>query len=84
VVAIHPGPGPAERRRQIRQLLALLEPGRCSLSVLPGDLNEWFLWGRPLRWLRRHFAPTPHLRTYPARFPLFALETGSGYDRTAP
>jgi len=42
--------------------------------VLLGDLNEWFLWGRPLRWLRRHFGRTPAPATYPARWPLFALD----------
>jgi endonuclease/exonuclease/phosphatase family metal-dependent hydrolase len=42
--------------------------------VLLGDLNEWFLWGRPLRWLRRHFGRTPAPATFPARWPLFALD----------
>ena len=74
VVATHLGLRPAERRRQIRRLLALFESGCADFSVLLGDLNEWLLWGRPLRWLRRHFPPTPHPRTYPARFPLFALD----------
>jgi endonuclease/exonuclease/phosphatase family metal-dependent hydrolase len=74
VVATHLGLRPGERRRQVRRLLALFESGCADISVLLGDLNEWILWGRPLRWLRRHFAPTPHPRTYPARFPLVALD----------
>jgi endonuclease/exonuclease/phosphatase family metal-dependent hydrolase len=45
-----------------------------GVAVLLGDLNEWLLWGRPLRWLRRHFAPAPHLPTWPARLPMFALD----------
>jgi len=39
-----------------------------------GDLNEWFLWGRPLRYLQRHFKSGPAPATFPARFPLFALD----------
>lgn len=74
VVATHLGLRPYERRQQTRRLLALLEAGKADLAVLLGDLNEWLLWGRPLRWLRRHFSATPYLRTYPAFFPLFALD----------
>lgn len=74
VVATHLGLGPGERRRQVRRLLPLFESRGHGVSVLLGDLNEWLLWGRPLRWLRRHFAPTPHLPTWPARLPLFALD----------
>jgi endonuclease/exonuclease/phosphatase family metal-dependent hydrolase len=42
--------------------------------VLAGDLNEWFLWGRPLRWLHAHFEETPAPATFPARLPLLALD----------
>jgi endonuclease/exonuclease/phosphatase family metal-dependent hydrolase len=75
VVATHLGLRPGERRRQVRQVLSLFEPRRADIAVLMGDLNEWLLWGRPLRWLRRHFAgmsQTP--ATYPARLPLLALD----------
>jgi len=75
VVATHLGLWPAERRRQARRLLALFESGRADVSVLLGDLNEWLLWGRPLRWLRRHFADTQlPPATWPARLPLLALD----------
>jgi endonuclease/exonuclease/phosphatase family metal-dependent hydrolase len=73
VVATHLGLAPAERRRQMRRLLALVHKAARPV-VLLGDLNEWFLWGRPLRWLRRHFGRTPAPATYPARWPLFALD----------
>ena len=43
-------------------------------AVLMGDLNEWFLWGRPLRRLHRHFAPTPARNTFPAKMPFLALD----------
>jgi endonuclease/exonuclease/phosphatase family metal-dependent hydrolase len=42
--------------------------------VLLGDLNEWLLWGQPLRWLHAYFKETPAPATFPARFPLFALD----------
>ena len=74
VIATHLGLLPVERRQQTRRLLARLDAGETEISALLGDLNEWLLWGRPLRWLHRQFAPTPPLRTYPSRFPVFALD----------
>jgi endonuclease/exonuclease/phosphatase family metal-dependent hydrolase len=44
-------------------------------TLLMGDLNEWYLWGRPLRWLHAHFNEIPATPpTFPARRPLFALD----------
>ena len=75
VMATHLGLRPAERRAQIHALLQRLQASSGEhTKVLLGDLNEWFLWGRPLRWLHRHFAETPALRTFPARWPVFALD----------
>jgi endonuclease/exonuclease/phosphatase family metal-dependent hydrolase len=74
VVATHLGLLPGERRQQTRRLLVLFEESEAEVAVLLGDLNEWLLWGRPLRWLHRHFAPTPHPPTYPSRRPVFALD----------
>jgi endonuclease/exonuclease/phosphatase family metal-dependent hydrolase len=74
VVATHLGLRPAERRRQIRTLLARLERGPQLSTVLMGDLNEWFLWGRPLRWLHARFGRTPAPATFPAALPVFALD----------
>ncbi len=74
VLATHLGLRPAERRQQIRTLLARLETDDRALTVLMGDLNEWFLWGRPLRWLHRFFKRTPAPATFPSGFPLFALD----------
>jgi endonuclease/exonuclease/phosphatase family metal-dependent hydrolase len=83
VVATHLGLRPGERRAQVRRLLTLFKTGAADISVLVGDLNEWLLWGRPLRWLHRYFAPTPAPRTYPARFPLFALDRIWVHPRSA-
>ncbi len=77
VLATHLGLLPYERRRQVRRLLAQLDRGEeapTMPTVLMGDLNEWFLWGRPLRWLHAQFRRTPAPPTFPARLPVFALD----------
>ncbi len=83
VVATHLGLSPAERRQQVNRLIDLFDRKSVRIAVLLGDLNEWFLWGRPLRRLRRRFTETPHLRTFPTRFPLFALDQIWSAPRTA-
>ena len=74
VLATHLGLRPAERRAQVRSLLKALEAETPHPTLLMGDLNEWFLWGRPLRWLHAHFQATPSPRSFPARAPLLALD----------
>jgi endonuclease/exonuclease/phosphatase family metal-dependent hydrolase len=71
VIAAHLGLKPSERRVQVEHLLTHFGTKHC---VLMGDLNEWFLWGRPLRWIKAIFGYTPALRTFPSRFPVFALD----------
>lgn len=89
VMATHLGLRPWERREQVAKLLeALTEyegqqgpqrqgPQRQQgtvTTVLLGDINEWFLWGRPLRKLHKHFRSLPARRTFPAAWPVFALD----------
>lgn len=74
VVATHLGLRPAERRDQVQRLLKLFTDRPHDRSVLLGDLNEWFLWGRPLRRLHRYFKETPALATFPSRLPVLALD----------
>jgi endonuclease/exonuclease/phosphatase family metal-dependent hydrolase len=75
VVATHLGLSPGERREQVRRLLETLPPiEKEGPGVLMGDFNEWFLWGRPLRWLRARYEHTPHLATFPTRHPLLSLD----------
>ena len=74
VLATHLGLRPAERRVQVRSLLKALEAETPHPTLLMGDLNEWFLWGRPLRWLHAHFQATPSPRSFPAHAPLLALD----------
>ena len=47
-----------------------------------GDLNEWFLWGRPLRRLHRYFVETPALATFPSRLPCLALDRVWAHPRS--
>ena len=74
IIATHLGLLPGERRYQIRKLLPLVDASSAEVQILLGDLNEWFLWGRPLRWLRRDFGRMPAPRTFPAHRPWFALD----------
>lgn len=73
-IATHLGLRPGERRKQIRRLLSLMQHAGSIPTVLMGDVNEWFLWGRPLRWLHRHFQRTPAPATFPSGWPLLALD----------
>ncbi|WP_114809940.1 endonuclease/exonuclease/phosphatase family protein [Paraburkholderia kururiensis] len=73
VVATHLGLSARERRAQIHRLLSAFD--RPDLPViLLGDINEWFVWGRALRMLVEHFRAAPAPRTFPARWPVFALD----------
>jgi endonuclease/exonuclease/phosphatase family metal-dependent hydrolase len=74
IVATHLGLRPKERRTQMVALLELFKEPFPGTSILMGDLNEWFLWGRPLHWLRNWFGKIPEPATFPARFPIFALD----------
>ena len=79
VVATHFGLRPIERRAQAEAVASAIEhscdsPGAPSAIVLMGDFNEWFLWGRALRRLRRHLVRGPSPSTFPARFPFLSLD----------
>jgi endonuclease/exonuclease/phosphatase family metal-dependent hydrolase len=74
VLATHLGLRPFERRWQVRRLLEAVEASSAPVKVLLGDLNEWFLWGRPVRWLQGVFGDTPAPATFPAKRPMLALD----------
>ncbi|MGP1609316.1 MAG: endonuclease/exonuclease/phosphatase family protein, partial [Burkholderiales bacterium] len=75
VFVAHFGVHTRERRFQVRKLLQLLRetPKRERVVVL-GDINEWLPLGRPLRWLHEQLGHAPAERTFPARWPLLALD----------
>lgn len=74
IVTTHLGLRPAERRDQVRRLLAAIDAGPPAPLVLMGDVNEWFLWGRPARWLHRDFHARPAPATFPAWRPVLSLD----------
>jgi endonuclease/exonuclease/phosphatase family metal-dependent hydrolase len=82
VIATHLGLRPGERRAQTRQLLDWMGPPQAGqTTLLMGDMNEWFLWGRPLHWLRAYFGATPAPPSFPSRWPWFALDRIWAYPR---
>jgi endonuclease/exonuclease/phosphatase family metal-dependent hydrolase len=74
IVATHLGLRPGERRYQMGRLLPLLEDPNAAVTILLGDFNEWFLWGRPLRWANRRFGSMPAPATFPSHRPVLALD----------
>ncbi len=78
VCGIHLGLSPGERLRQIRRLdteLAKADDRHDDvLQVLMGDLNEWRPGTRFMRAVRRRFPHVSRCRTFPARWPLIALD----------
>lgn len=73
IIATHLGLSPAERRAQIRRLLPIASRHEGPVALM-GDINEWFAWGRPLRWLHALFGKPPAPRSFPAGMPVFSLD----------
>lgn len=73
VIVTHLGLFAAERRWQVRKLLDMLRHTEERLVVL-GDINEWFPFSRPLRWFNRLLGHSVAERSFPSRWPLFALD----------
>ena len=74
VMVTHLGLRPYERREQVKRILEVMEREGDVPTVLMGDVNEWYLWGRPLRWLHAHFGSPPTRATFPSRSPMLALD----------
>lgn len=74
VLNTHLGLCPMERIRQAQRLLELLEVKRCELTVLMGDINEWWTWGKSLRILREVFGHPAAPDTFPSGWPILALD----------
>jgi len=73
IVATHLGLSFRERRSQIYKLLAML--GGCGDPTLAmGDFNDWFWVGSVRRNLAHVLPDRSRHRTFPAAFPLFALD----------
>jgi endonuclease/exonuclease/phosphatase family metal-dependent hydrolase len=74
VIATHLGLLPSERRRQVQRILEAVADDHGDVTVLLGDINEWFVAGRPLRWLHSRFGRGGQGRSYPSWCPVFALD----------
>ncbi|HEY5674652.1 MAG TPA: endonuclease/exonuclease/phosphatase family protein [Malonomonas sp.] len=74
VAVTHLGLRPGERREQVRRLCKHLAQKERRPLVLMGDFNEWFIWGRPLRWLQRRFGAIRSPATFPVRWPFLQLD----------
>jgi len=73
VVATHLGLRASERSAQVQRLLQFFDTPEMPV-ILMGDVNEWFVWGKPLRQLISHFQSVPAPATFPALCPVFALD----------
>jgi endonuclease/exonuclease/phosphatase family metal-dependent hydrolase len=74
-IVTHLGLPPAERRHQVRKILELVKHTPLEERiVVMGDINEWLPLGRPLRWLHALLGHSPAERSFPARWPLLALD----------
>jgi endonuclease/exonuclease/phosphatase family metal-dependent hydrolase len=76
VIATHLGLMPSERRYQVQKILEWVAQDHDgeTTTVLLGDINEWFVHGRPLRWLHSWFGRGAGGRTYPSWFPVLKLD----------
>lgn len=74
IMTTHFGLKPTERQYQVEKLLSRLAEHEVDTTILMGDLNEWFLWGRTLRRLKAYFDTTPSKKSFPSFFPVFALD----------
>ena len=75
VVSTHLGLLAGSRRQQARAILDKLSTLDARPILLMGDLNEWRHDARsPLKALNAHFTKPAKLRSFPARYPLLALD----------
>jgi endonuclease/exonuclease/phosphatase family metal-dependent hydrolase len=74
VIATHLGLLPSERRYQVQRILESVDEDDRTVTVLLGDINEWFVAARALRWLHARFGQGVGGRTYPSWMPMFKLD----------
>lgn len=63
-----------ERARQVDRLLEAAEAMTDATVIVIGDFNEWRARAAALVQLRAAFGASPAVRTFPSRFPIFALD----------
>ncbi|NKN33219.1 endonuclease/exonuclease/phosphatase family protein [Marichromatium bheemlicum] len=72
-LATHLGLRTGERRCQIERLRPWLLAPPTPLLVM-GDFNTWWPLARTERWLTQWLGPSPRLASFPARWPVLALD----------
>jgi len=66
VITTHLGLAPWERRLQVQRLTEAIVHDPSRLTVVLGDINEWFFLARTLRHLGAHFGQSSRARTWPS------------------
>ena len=74
IVNAHLGLFAGSRAAQARALIARIDQLDGRPTLLMGDLNEWRGSGRALQTLGRHFQIADARASFPARYPLLALD----------
>lgn len=74
VVVTHLGLSGAERSYQIARLVNLLGKRSPALTILLGDINEWFPVSRRLSRIHRILGKPPARCSFPSRRPFLALD----------
>lgn len=74
LLATHLGLRGKERQRQVGRILEVASPQSFEAVVLMGDCNEWLPGSRSLKRLAKVFSPRKAPHTFPAGWPLFALD----------
>jgi len=74
VVTAHFGLRHRERRHQSRSLIRLLTQPLAPFLILLGDFNDWLPGSPVIRRLQAHLGRSPRVPSYPARWPLLALD----------
>lgn len=74
VIVTHFGLRGAERREQVRGILQLLQQGRPEPVAIVGDFNEWSFINRTVRVLDQRLGASVAVRSFPSRWPVFALD----------
>jgi len=74
ILVTHLGLRSRERRAQTRMLLETVAAHSDEPVVILSDFNEWFPWRRPLQWMHRYLGRSPAPNTFPATWPLMALD----------
>ena len=74
VLATHLGTKAWERRHQADQLAEIVAADRERPTIMMGDLNDWLPLSLLSRTLRHELAFPRRLATFPARWPLLALD----------